>query len=639
MIKFQCLVLFLIFIITSAATTSSLLLSHVYADGDNVVLSMPPSWSCPPLGAKMPKPNANGDILAIHTVDKKGNDVEVWCIGNDHWELWISSPAGSKSLSKCVLTKGNNYFVVNATNHYPRDAGNKPVIKPNLTAGGALSVDFDEIKFLNHTNYVPVANRPENPDANKDVHTTYNFTTGKAFERKTTNHVDGRGKIIIDTYGPWIEKTLGDWKSSVGTGFSVPFEKYIQPFLVFGDTPSCTVNIDSSLQDLSSNSVVLDLSEIKSTSSDDSMITYGIIAVIVAIVSIMIIFVKRRGQRGLRTLHYGEKLHFLQLDINLDGKITNRSNWGAVNLSYIPQPKIGYFNLSINGNWQIQNAPIFPAYPHVKQFALSFYFSLGVEHGTPVKEVQYGYSLTSDVIEQMPPSEHKALLKQLTYIKYSNFSGELFGPLADGPNIYQGSPIVNIFACRTDVPNQPCGKNECGPTAVSNNLKWLNDKYHLGIPKEKLTINYWKDPLGWKDDGVPLSGKWAALKDAYVNKPENGLPIDSTRCVGARIAEVMKQFNDPNTPQAVEVSIGHHIATVICMSIDENGNYHIVASSDQTQNGQNGPGTPVSEPIVISPTGDVISGPDWTMTGKGKHKQGLSVENFVVQCPHPNKFH
>lgn len=337
-------------------------------------------------------------------------------------------------------------------------------------------------------------------------------------------------------------------------------------------------------------------------------------------------------------------LQFFQLNIVSDTLSEANSDWGAAYLTYNPSAPKRYFNLSINNNWVVQNIPLFPGSPLAARFDLEFDFDLGVTPGTPVNGLAYGYSLTPNVVTPMPPSTRTAPVSGLSYDLYSDVIGQEFDPSTVTPGPYFGGNSPLIFACRTDVPNQHCGTNECGPAAVSNNLQWLNAHYHLNIPTNKLTIDYWKTngALGFTPGprgGVPLMGMWAATKQAFVDNKNNMLPIDSHQWPGAAPQKAVNEFNGmPATKgapkpaeQAVEITIGNHVAAVICMGgPDGKGNFTIVAASDAAQGGPTG--MPINESITIDGDGNVLSGADkWG-------PKPLKVENFVVQCPHPNKF-
>jgi hypothetical protein len=321
-------------------------------------------------------------------------------------------------------------------------------------------------------------------------------------------------------------------------------------------------------------------------------------------------------------LSKGSHLSFHQLDLALDGQRIRRSSWGSALLRVHSEKRLRYFNLSLAGDWVVRNMPIFPFHSPQPQEYL-YYLPLGIRPGKLVLCLDAASGLSPEPLKSAPAIFTEARVTPRKERYTSAISGKRLPPLRAAPPPYLGTPLNHVLACRIGYPNQPCGKNECGPAAVSNSLQWLNEHYHLGIDPEKLSINFWKAALQWDGEGV-RNGKWADDKRKYID--DHHLPLDSTKESGGHAKQVLAQFDHG---QAVEVFIGQHIAAVTCMGVDQDGNYHLVASSDAAQQGQNAAGSPVSQPIVLTPGGLVTAGPPWAV--------GRQVQNFVVQCPHPGK--
>jgi hypothetical protein len=296
-------------------------------------------------------------------------------------------------------------------------------------------------------------------------------------------------------------------------------------------------------------------------------------------------------------------------------------------VTYVPTPTLRYLNLSLNSDWVVQNAPILPTLYQVRRHRQLVYFPLADEDE---RDVRFGARLTTAPLGRAPRATEKARLRGRSESYYTGVHDTTMPGPAVSPPRFQGAPLVEVVACRLDYPNQPCGKNECGPAAVSNSLKWLDKHYGLGIPAAKLTINAWKKILDWAGDGVK-NGQWANLKVNYCNDKNNRLPIDSTKLPGAQVAKALKEFK---RGQAVEMFVGNHITALICMGQDSDGNYVVNAISDAAQEGQGKAGKPVSQLIHVDSNGRTISGPAWAI---GKDGSGLPIQNFLVQCPHPNK--
>jgi hypothetical protein len=328
----------------------------------------------------------------------------------------------------------------------------------------------------------------------------------------------------------------------------------------------------------------------------------------------------------------GFEAAFSRRRIVLDGVAQERSDWGAVAVVYATADSILYLNVAVADNWFIRNAPLFPS-TEAATLETLVYFDLATIAQVEVGELNVAISAGS-FLSTAPAVFRPVPLTQEVELYWTNFVNQPFAPLAPPPSGHQGGAFPGLVFCRKDYPNQPCGKNECGPTAVSNSLQWLNREYNLGIDPKKLTIDHWKGPLGWDPTGGVTHGEWANLKKAYVDKKANGLPIDSSKVGGGHVALVQKEFDGTGPTrraQAVEVDMGSHVGSVTCIGGPDNkGNYTMNVASDTKQQGQAGPGNPQVQQVVITPNGEVVSGPPWA--------QGEKVQNFVVQCPHPGKF-
>jgi hypothetical protein len=313
-----------------------------------------------------------------------------------------------------------------------------------------------------------------------------------------------------------------------------------------------------------------------------------------------------------------------QLDVWFDGAPQERSDWGAVKVRYRPARHLQYFNLAVGGRWIVRNAPLFPARAS-QPIETFYYFALGVTSGVGVGSLFAAASIASEPARTPPRLELPTIMLPRTESYWTNFHEEPYQPLGAPPDVYPGGPFDQVLFCRTDYPNQLCGKNECAPAAVSNSIQWLDKTYGLKIDPKKLSIKYWRAALNWKGDGVD-HGAWAHAKTRFVDNPDNKLPIDSETEGGGHGKQVLAEFK---RGQAVEVDIGPHTSAVTCMGVDADGNFHLMCASDALQNG-NAQGA-VTQQVVISPNGEVISGPpQWA---RGQH-----VHNFVIQCPHKDKF-
>jgi hypothetical protein len=309
-----------------------------------------------------------------------------------------------------------------------------------------------------------------------------------------------------------------------------------------------------------------------------------------------------------------------RLSLEFDGKPQNAFRWAVVDLEWDGLAAVAYLNLFINGRWSMRNAPVFGSDPAGVRSASRYYVALPIllSSGDDTTHVNFAHALTYLPIRDAPRLDTTTVsLFDVVERYYSNIQRKRFSPLRKSPGRIIGKPMVQTLACRRDVPNQDCGKAECGPAAASNSLLWLRRKYNLRVDEPELTIDKMKDALAWTPNGVP-NGQWADAKENYIRRKK--LPFTSRKFPGAHVREATGEFANG---QAVEVFIGEHIATLICMGQDASGNYWINAASDTKQGA---PGGTISQPISISPDGIVISGPPWA-------RQGEKVQNFVIQCP------
>ena len=74
-------------------------------------------------------------------------------------------------------------------------------------------------------------------------------------------------------------------------------------------------------------------------------------------------------------------LQFYQMDFNFDGTVYGNTDWGAVDLLFVGQEPIIYFNLAVNGEWQVQNIPVLSVQGVDVDKTMTYYFDLGNEVG------------------------------------------------------------------------------------------------------------------------------------------------------------------------------------------------------------------------------------------------------------------
>ena len=96
------------------------------------------------------------------------------------------------------------------------------------------------------------------------------------------------------------------------------------------------------------------------------------------------------------------KFKFYQLNFNRVDGVLSDSEWGHVDMTFSGYPNVMYFNLAINGSWQVQNIAVGSIEGPGRLQTMTYSFDLGVPRGTNVTNLNYDYSLTQQPIGAMP---------------------------------------------------------------------------------------------------------------------------------------------------------------------------------------------------------------------------------------------
>ncbi len=247
-------------------------------------------------------------------------------------------------------------------------------------------------------------------------------------------------------------------------------------------------------------------------------------------------------------------LQFCQMDFNFDGTVYENTDWGSVDLIYVGQEPILYFNLAVNGEWQIQNIPIISGRGVNVDQVMTYYFDLGNEVGEEVTEITYGYAITEDILLSMPTETHTAIAADDYIIMSSGFGGEM-PDLAEAQPLVGGKAASTVKHAHKNFPNQEAGKNECAPAAVSNSLKFLNTKYKLGLTDAQTSIaemkkatkwnngcalNFWEDKKKYmEDNNYPITTRKMTNMDDIIKELDAGQDI-----------EIIESWNDGKSAHA-----------------------------------------------------------------------------------------
>jgi len=275
-------------------------------------------------------------------------------------------------------------------------------------------------------------------------------------------------------------------------------------------------------------------------------------------------------------------LQFYQMDFNYDDIVYENTDWGRVELHFVGQEPIIYFNLAVNGEWQIQNIPVLSVQGVDVDQVMAYYFDLGNEVGEILTDVTYGYALTEDTLLSMPPETHTAIVSDDIQIMSPGFGGEM-------PSLAPAGPLIGALVVteqkyyHENFPNQDCGKNECCPAAVSNSLKFLNNRHKLGLDEDDLSIDEMKDATDW-DDGCDLF-KWWEEKKEYM-EDDDDYPFTTKK-----VTDMDLLINEIEYGQDVEITESWikngkktgHTSCLVGISKLENGEYKLDIAHDRQQ--------------------------------------------------------
>jgi hypothetical protein len=280
----------------------------------------------------------------------------------------------------------------------------------------------------------------------------------------------------------------------------------------------------------------------------------------------------------------GIHIDFYQMDFNLDGTIYQDTDWGSVDFTFTGEESIMYFNLAVNGDWQVQNIPVLSGRGVGVEQTMTYYFDLGTERGTDITSLNYDYAFTSDILGTMPGGSIAASVGD-DYVALWAGSGGQMPDLAVAEPLVGGEVVDSSPHAHKNFPNQQCGERECAPAAVSNSLQFLNAKHNLGMKADGISINEMKKAVGFVAGwGSPLD-TWWELKKKYME--DKKYPI-TTR----KITDMSKLAAEIDAGQDVEIQeswidkdgkkTGHTSALVGITEL-ENGEYSLDIADDTVQ--------------------------------------------------------
>jgi hypothetical protein len=300
----------------------------------------------------------------------------------------------------------------------------------------------------------------------------------------------------------------------------------------------------------------------------------------------------------------GASLEFYQMDLNLAGNVVNNSDWGAVDFSYQGNDQMMYFNLAVNGSWQVQNVRVLSKEGVGNDQMMRYYFSLGVPRGTDITSINYGYSFTSDIIGVMPSVTTSANVGTGLFLQGPGFLGGGAYDIAAAAPLVGGKVADNKKHSVDGMPNQDAHNNGCAPTAFSNSLQFLNVKNNLHLQDSQISVDKLEKVVGY-DTAHPEKGvasDWYNMKKNYAST----LGITTRKIMAADIKKLVGEIDakqdielvyewsneewiDPNDHSKGKKWVRHsHMLVMTGITPLENGNYSIDTKDDGNQGNPGG---------------------------------------------------
>jgi len=314
-------------------------------------------------------------------------------------------------------------------------------------------------------------------------------------------------------------------------------------------------------------------------------------------------------------------INFNQMSFKFDGTTYyNNTEWGSVNVIFIGQEPIMYFNLAVNGSWQVQNIPVLSDCGVGVIQNMTYYFDLGTERGADVTSLSYDYAFTSDILGTMPGGSNPASVGDDYIALWAGFEG-LMPELAPAEPLV-GGKVVSEKHSQDPKPNQECDPGECVPTAVSNSLKFLYDHNLMPLSDEQpISIAAMKTATGFKAGKVPRN--WWEVKDKYMK--DHKYPITTRKTTD--MSDIEKQIDNGQDVEIQEYWVNEstgekvgHLSRLVGIVKEEDGTYGMDVADD-TMQGEKG-GCITHSRTYDPATGDL----------KGGHV-GSKFDFAVVECP------
>jgi hypothetical protein len=306
------------------------------------------------------------------------------------------------------------------------------------------------------------------------------------------------------------------------------------------------------------------------------------------------------------------------LDFNFDGEITVDSDWCVFDLAFEGSNKLQYLNFISDNIWSIRNLPVISIEGDDVDQIQRFWFPLNIESGTPVTEITYGFELTNEILTSPPMEILSDMVESDGYEIYNSGDSDMFPEEPASGMPYEGGEVADPIQHRhSNFPNQEAGEHECAPTAVSNSLKYLNNRFELGLTDDQISIERMRTACGFRPGWGCDMNTWWLDKDAYMRR--NDYNISTTRFFINKIGLIAGEIDKG---QDVEMELFGHTVSVVGIVDHENGNYTITIAHDSNQTNPNG-GCVVESGVFNTTTSR------WT----GALSSYRGINYFVVECP------
>jgi hypothetical protein len=301
-------------------------------------------------------------------------------------------------------------------------------------------------------------------------------------------------------------------------------------------------------------------------------------------------------------------LAFDQLNWEGLASSTPDSSWGRVRFDFLGYSDTMYFNLNVDGQWVVQNMGIVSLYGTGVNQSVSTTFDLGVANGTNVSSLNYLFQVTAAPLLSMPfGSLVGAMVNDVNYQIGGEGGVDLGTPAAPEAPTGGNAAEVTMSAKLPNIDkfvNQPQGRNECAPGAISNSLKYLQATGQLAnnIPTDISDI---KPIIGTTPTGSPSN--WPTLKGDHFRNTILTKVLTPD--------EIKKLIDAVNAGKDVELDLAGHVAVIAGVRKYSNGRIELDIFDDNQI--------------------DNLSDPLRTVEIKNGKVEGKSIDGFVVESAVP----